>query len=164
MPGRNVARIRFAPALRGAFVLAALTAALIGIASLAPSAGAVCSFEDGNSSTGGTREGSNPVRYAYANSPYLGVRFDSCGDVVRIYYGGYTGNTHYNIRWTNADPRLGPKQIEVGPGAARVYTLTASPYHGLRVSFNVQACKRSTSLFTSSTCTRWSPTVGVPVI
>ena len=148
--------------------LVALVAVSIASALRPPAASAVCRLVDGTSPTG-TRFGSSPVKYEYGNSPYMGVRFDSCGDVLRLYYGGYTGNTHYNLRFTNPDPRLGDadrKQIEVSSGAARVYTLTAAPYHtetggGRRFFVAVQACSRGTGLFSTSTCTRWSPTVNV---
>lgn len=121
---------------------------------------AACLIRDGDSRSG-RRVGSNPVRYEYANSPYVGVRYDSCGDVLKIYHGGFRGITHYNIRYYTAAPNS-TKQVESGPGTARVYTLSASPFNGYRFSVAVQGCKRG-GTFESSSCTRFSPTVGVPV-
>ena len=124
---------------------------------------AACFIRDGGSSSG-QRVGSKPVRYEYANSPYVGVRYDSCGDVLKIYHGGYTGITHYNIKYTDIrypEPNIF-QQVESGPGTARVYTLTASPFIGRGFSVAVQACKRGGFLGRSS-CTRFSPMVSVPV-
>ena len=153
-----------------ALALAITIVASIALAATPRPAGAVCRLEDGTSSTG-LRTGANPVRFWYSNSPYMGVRYDVCADVIRMYYGGYVGNTHYNLRFTNRDPRLGDadqQQIEVASGAARVYSVGASNYHtatgGRRFSASVQACKRGTGPFSTSTCGRWSPVVGVLVL
>lgn len=145
--------------------LAALVTTLIGMALVSPSAMAACGRVNGTSTTGGIPSGSNPVKYEYANSPYLGVQYDCPGDVVRLYYGGYTNGSHYNLRYCCVVGK--PRQIEVSPGLRRVYTLNASLFHtdtgGSRVTVNVQICNRGTGLFSTSTCSRFSPTVGVPV-
>jgi hypothetical protein len=150
--------------------LAMTIAAFIAPAATPRPAGAVCRLVDGTSPTG-LRTGANPVRFEYSNSPYMGLRYDVCADIIRMYYGGYVGNTHYNLRFTNPDPRLGDadrKQIEVASGAARLYSVGASNYHtatgGRRFFVSVQACKRGTDLFSTSTCGRWSPLVSVLVI
>ena len=150
--------------------LAMTIAVSIALAATPRPAGAVCSRVDGTSPTG-LRTGTNPVRFKYSNSPYMGLRYDACADVIRMYYGGYIGNSHYNLRFTNPDPRLGDadqKQGEVGPGSARVFSVGASNYHtatgGRRFFVSVQACNRGNGLFDTSTCTRWSPVVSVLVV
>jgi hypothetical protein len=149
--------------------LAITIAGSIALAATPRPAGAACRSVDGTSPTG-LRTGANPVRFWYSNSPYIGLRYDGCADLIRMYYGGYVGNTHYNLRFTNPDPRLGDadqKQIEVPFGAARVYSVGASNYHtgtgGRRFFASVQACKRGTGPFSTSTCGRWSPVVSVLV-
>jgi hypothetical protein len=149
--------------------IVALITAWTGIASLAPSAFAACTTTEGTSSNGGNKVGSNPVKFEFSDSPYLGVRFDSCRNVITVHYGGYSsGITHYNVRYDNPGHFFGTpdKQIEVAPGAARVLTVSAGPYQSprgyQRVDFMVQGCRRGSGLFSSSKCTRWSPLVGVP--
>lgn len=132
-----------------------------------PTAQAACTIRDGTASTG-VRVGRAPIRYEYGNSPYLGVRYDSCADVVKVYFGGYTGITHYNLRYKESDRHpfncggCRFSQMEFGPGTARVWTMTArSPEPHLN-TYSVQACKRG-GLFESSSCTRWSPTVTIRI-
>lgn len=112
-----------------------------------------CRVRDGVGTTG-KEIGKNPYRYEYDNSPYLGVRFDECGDSVKIYFGGYTsGITHYNLRDMRGN------QQELAPKAKGVLTVT--PPRGVRTySWVVQACTRG-GTFQKSSCTRWSPTVKV---
>ena len=117
--------------------------------------GVTCTVNNGRAYSGRAIGGS-PPRFEYDNSPYLGARYDSCGDSVKLYYGGYTGITHYNIRWGNT-------QREVGPGQARVLTLNASQFGEGDVDFVVQACKRGSGPFSTSSCTRWSPPVRLSV-
>ena len=163
--------IRLTPARCLAAWLPAVAATVIGLTS-APTAAAACVITEGTSSVSapGTRVGSNPVRFEFADSPYLGVQYDGCRNVLNVFYGGYTAITHYNIRYDGGGPYVDPpaKQVEVSPGAARKWSLSAAPFQSadgrgfLRVSFAVQACKRGSGLFSSSSCTRWSPLVGVP--
>ena len=114
----------------GAVGLAIAAAAVMAMAWPTPSQ-AACGVTDGTSSGAqlGTRVGSNPVRFKFADSPYMGVRFDSCANVLRAYYGGWTGNTHYNLRYDGGGPYIAPpaKQIQLAPGPARVWTLSAAP-------------------------------------
>jgi hypothetical protein len=115
-------------------------------------AAARCTIRDGTSPTGG-RIGSNPTKYRYGNSPYLGVRYNSCQDTFRVYYGGYTTNlTHYNLRWYHA----GWHQTEMRPFQNGLHTMTA--IHSSVIPFLVQACNRG-GILQRSSCTRWSPTV-----
>lgn len=120
-----------------------------------PTARAACFVRDGVASDG--REvGRNPFRYDYGNSPYLGVRFENCADVVRIHFGGYTGITHYNLRDMRGSQR------ELSPREKGVLTIT--PPRGVRkYSWTVQACKRG-GTFEKSSCTRWSPAVEVKLV
>lgn len=124
-----------------------------------------CTIRDGTASTG-ARVGRAPIRYEYGNSPYVGVRYDSCADVVKVYFGGYTGITHYNLRYTESDrvPLRGGTwfQMELGPGTARVFTMTARSSEPHWNTYSVQACRRG-GLFERSSCTRWSPTVAVRI-
>jgi hypothetical protein len=110
-----------------------------------------CIVRDGTA-TSGVKVGSNPPRYEYGNSPYLGVRYDSCADVFKIHYGGYTGITHYNLR-------INLGQRELRPREAGVLTMTPI-FVPSSSTFAVQACKRG-GLFERSSCTRWSPTVTI---
>lgn len=94
----------------------------------------------------GTDIGGTPPRYEYSNSPYIGGRYDSCNNQIKLYYGGYTTNlTHYNVRWQhdNTDWRISKQS----PGERRVWTLDAP---GNDYNFMVQACN-------GNSCTRWSP-------
>jgi hypothetical protein len=150
--------------------VAAVAAVSLGVAWYSPSAradgpgqvghAAACAVYDASSKTG-VRVGSNPFRWEYANSPYIGARFDQCADVIYIYYGGYTGITHYNIRL--ADQGFNRvyliRQFEVGSGSARRYTLSANTVSAAWLLITVQACRRGTGPFSSSDCTRWSPTI-----
>ncbi|KPI20620.1 hypothetical protein OV450_0086 [Actinobacteria bacterium OV450] len=112
-----------------------------------------CFFRDGTTTGGGMNTGGTPPRFAYGNSPYLGAQFDSCGDVVRIYYGGYNA-THYNIRYVS--PTSGRwVQQELGGGSRQVWTITAQAGD---YNFVIQACNRGGALSRSS-CTRWSPQI-----
>jgi hypothetical protein len=160
------------PAQCLAACLPALAATVIGMTS-APTAAAACGITEGTSSGSapGTKVGSNPVRFEFSDSPYLGVRFDSCRNVITVHYGGYSsGITHYNIRYDSGGKATAfnppDKQKEAAPGAARVWTLSADPYQWpggyQRADFMVQACRRGSGIFSSSKCTRWSPLVGVP--
>jgi hypothetical protein len=138
-------------------VAAAFTSPKAGATS-APVKGAQCFTSDGTSENGGTRTGSNPVRFKFRNTPYVGVRWDRCG-ALKIYYGGYSRITHYNVKYGTAFPR----QVERGPGKAQVFDV--GNWHGYfmsRFEVAVQACNRGGAL-QSSSCTRWSPTVGVPI-
>jgi hypothetical protein len=109
--------------------------------------------------TGGMNLGGRPNRFEYRDSPYLGMRYDHCRLELRFHLGGYTGITHYNLRWYTSRPD-DVHQIEVAAGPAKLYTLRAGDLYGARVWANVQACRRGGFLQPSS-CTRWSPTVSV---
>lgn len=98
--------------------------------------------------------GSNPTRYKYSGSPYLGMRYNSCAGTIRVYYGGFNGVTHYNLKPVYPNTT----QLEVAGGLRRVLTRNETDW-GLR-GFTVQGCSRG-GLFSSSTCTRWSPTVTI---
>jgi hypothetical protein len=122
-----------------------------------------CIVRDGKPD-GGRSRGGAPPRYEFDTSPYLGVRYESCGSSFKIYYGGYTGITHYNIRhyfpgyYGSSDHW---RQFEVGATAAGVYTMPADAILKENISkFTVEACKRGGFLQPSS-CTSWSPTVTV---
>ncbi|MFF1479132.1 hypothetical protein ACFVYD_16485 [Streptomyces sp. NPDC058301] len=112
-----------------------------------------CFFRDGTAPNGGSDTGGTPPRFQYGNSPYLGAQLDSCGDVVRVYFGGYN-STHYNIRYVS--PTSGRwVQQELAGGPRRVWTITAEAGD---YNFVVQACNRGGALSHSS-CTRWSPQI-----
>lgn len=125
-------------------------------ASQASPAQASCTVTDGRSRTG-QQVGSNPVRYRYPDSPYLGARFDRCTGKIHLYYGGVRTDfyTHYNIRW-------GTNQYEARMGANRRATFNdpGDPRPGNH-GFIVQAC-RDTPIMVPDYCTRWSPQVQLP--
>lgn len=100
-----------------------------------------CFFRDGTAPDGGMNTGGTPPRFAYGNSPYLGARFDSCGDVVRVYFGGYNG-THYNIRYVSPTSARWVQQ-ELAGGPRKVWTITAEAGD---YNFVVQACNRGGAL------------------
>ncbi|MBP2366479.1 hypothetical protein [Pseudonocardia parietis] len=118
-----------------------------------------CVKKDGTARSG-RRVGSNPVRFDYPDAPYVGARYDSCRGEITVYYGGYTGNTHYNVM-------VNGRQSEVGPGEAKKRTIPVTP--GSFVSAQVQSCERGRvvtrwplpPIRERSTCTRFSPTVTV---
>jgi hypothetical protein len=115
---------------------------------------AACRINDGTSSTGSPR-GANPVRYEYGNSPYVGARYNSCLDVIKVYFGGYTNLTHYNLKSFFS-------QREMAPGPYRVATWTPEFPGNYVDTFTVQGCVRG-GFPPHSHCTRWSPTVHVRV-
>jgi hypothetical protein len=134
----------------------ALLCALVGfttvLAPVASANAAPCTNTDGTATTGATR-GSNPVKYYYGNSPYVGARYNNCLDVIKIYYGGYSKADYYNIREVNG------YQSEHAAGANMVWTASYQEDPGRHdVTYIVQACNRG-GVFQPSTCTRWSPTV-----
>ena len=112
-----------------------------------------CKINDGVATTG-SPVGANPVRYEYGNSPYVGARYNSCTDVIKVYFGGYTNLTHYNVIH-------GSRQYELAPGPARVWTITPASWDYV-VTFRAQGCVRG-DWPQPSRCTRWSPTVFVNV-
>ncbi len=114
---------------------------------------AACKINDGVATTG-SQVGANPVRYEYGNSPYVGARYNSCTDVIKVYFGGYTNLTHYNVIY-------GSRQYELAAGPAKVWTVTP-PSYDTWVTFSVQGCIRG-SWPQPSRCTRWSPTLYVQV-
>jgi hypothetical protein len=109
----------------------------------------------------GTRVAGVPPRWDFPTSPYLGARFNECTDTMTVYFGGYSGITHYNIKWaeegTACAPYIQCKQIEVGPGLRRIHRIGGNELAS-RPVLNVQACKRG-GFLQSSSCTRWSPTI-----
>lgn len=138
---------------------------LAGLATPAAAAPAGCIVRDGTA-TAGVNIGGKPTRWEYGNSPSIGVRFDSCADVFKVYVGGYSGITHHNIRYSYFAPLKHEGQVEVGPKPGGYY-ISASPHllppgHKQAITFSVQACKRG-GFLQSSSCTRWSPPVTVNV-
>ena len=115
---------------------------------------AACTINDGVASTG-SQVGANPIRYEYGNSPYVGARYNSCADVVKVYYGGYTNLTHYNLASLFS-------QREVAAGPRMVVTVTPDFVGSHLATYSVQGCIRG-SWPRPSRCTRWSPTVQVLV-
>jgi hypothetical protein len=121
---------------------------------------AACTITDGTSTNGGATRGANPVKYEFGNSPYVGARFDSCADVIKVYYGGYTAEslTHYNVTRGFGSYSAAHTQSELKAGPAMVWTVT--PRDHFYETFTVQGCRRGSFLRPSS-CTRWSPTITV---
>ena len=116
-----------------------------------------CIINDGYATTG-VKWGSNPPKYEYGNSPYLGAQYNSCSDVIKVYYGGYTNLTHYNAIYGYGSGH----QAELKPGAAMVWTRTPYSSGDYWERFAVQGCIRGTWP-NPSKCTRWSPEVWVHV-
>jgi hypothetical protein len=104
--------------------------------------------------------GADPKRYEFGNSPYVGARYDSCADVIKVYYGGYVAGsfTHYNVRRALASIPFRGGQSELQEGPARVWTI--APLDPYFEEFTVQGCVRG-KFPRPSSCTRWSPTVRV---
>jgi hypothetical protein len=124
-----------------------------GVASAAPCpAGGPAQYVDARATEGQEIAGS-PKKYEFGDSPYIGARYDKCARLLKIYFGGYNGITHYNIRYDSGN------QYELAPHERGVW----SPKHGdslyeIGRKFSVQACKRGSGL-SSSSCTRWSPVI-----
>jgi hypothetical protein len=141
---------------RGRILLGITTILVAGSVAMAPAASATACPVGGADITDGVADSgralpAKPLRYEYENSPYLGVRRDDCAGTIKIYYGGYTGITHYNLR-------VGAVQREIAPLARGV--VVESIRRGDHPSITVQACKRG-GIFESSSCTRWSPTITI---
>ena len=153
--------------MRNALRATAIATVVLGLALSAPTAGhaaekklpqrapaAPCKVSDGWA-TSGVSWGSNPPKYEYGNSPYVGAQYNSCTDVTRVYYGGYSNLTHYNVIY-------GSRQYELRAGPRMVWTVTPASFDH-QDTFTVQGCIRG-SWPNPSSCTRWSPTVHLNVI
>ncbi|MCB5180193.1 hypothetical protein [Streptomyces antimicrobicus] len=141
-----LARRRAVTALASALVLATgiLTGPAAQAAQSAPAA--QCRTTNGFPPKGGTNTGGTPPRYKFSNSPYIGAIYDSCDNVIKLYFGGYSANlTHYIVRmqWDTTDWQ----DIRMAPGPRRMWTVEAP---GRDYNFLVQACN-------GSACTRFSP-------
>ncbi|MER5928673.1 hypothetical protein [Streptomyces sp. NPDC002054] len=94
----------------------------------------------------GNNIGGTPPKYEYSNSPYIGGRYESCGNTITVYYGGYTTNTtHYLLNW-NSDRNAWTSQ-RLKAGERMKWTLNAP---GNDYNFQVRACN-------NTNCTTWSP-------
>jgi hypothetical protein len=148
--------LRTATVVSAVLAAGALTAASGDAAPAAHHTLKACIINDGDAETG-EKFGSDPPKYEYGNSPYLGVRYNSCSDVIKVYYGGYTDLTHYNVM---SNLR---RQQELKAGPKMVWTVTpyfATGDHWER--FAVQGCIRG-NWPNPSKCTRWSPTVWIHI-
>jgi hypothetical protein len=150
--GKKSVRTRIVLSLTGLMAFGGLIVAPS--ASAAPCApGGVPQLLDATATAGQAIAGT-PPRYQFGDSPYVGARYDHCLHTITVYFGGYTGITHYNLR-----PSWGP-QVELAPRAKGVWTAPRSLVdHRLNdIRFAVQACKRG-GFLESSSCTPWSPEV-----
>lgn len=102
----------------------------------------------------GLRIARTPPRYTYGKSPYIGARYNKCLRTLKVYFGGYSGITHYNMRTT------GGAQWELKPLRNGVWSPKIGWYDP-GIAFSVQACNRG-GTFQRSSCTAWSPTVQFP--
>jgi hypothetical protein len=167
----------FSSAPRRVRLIAALALILCGVAALAlarpgegRSAIATQSAQecvyDGTSSRG-VRTGSNPVRYEFGNSPYLGIRYDRCRETIKFFVGGYERITHYNLRVSFYDARTGRGQYtvqrELSAGLRKTLTWSSDGNAGQMIIASAQACNRG-GLFQRSSCTRLSPPVRIAEI
>ncbi|MFI1972196.1 hypothetical protein [Streptomyces cinnamoneus] len=112
---------------------------------------------------GGTNTGGVPPRYQWGKSPYLGARFDSCPNRVRVYYGGYSGTgflhyTYYVMRYTTPD-ELGWKTANLTIGEHRVWTFNSASSGDW--NFKVKACFNAPVQGGGerAICTDWSPQI-----
>ncbi|MGW0393133.1 hypothetical protein ACWDYJ_19995 [Streptomyces sp. NPDC003042] len=148
--------------LAAGLLLAPEVSAVGSSAPTAPRAKAVpCEYVNGEG-VAGTRLNATPPRWKYGNSPYLGTRFDRCGDVVTIHYGGYPKASYYKVAWSINCPK-GSFEKKYGPGKAFKLVLTAAHCRTTQDSYTtyevqVAACTRHTPP-AKDTCTRWSPRV-----
>lgn len=113
-----------------------------------------CVVRDGTAGAG-QRVGGKPARFEYGDSPYVGTRYNSCEGTVKIYYGGYTNITHYNVI-------VNGRQRETRAGERLVLTVPVNP--GSPVSVQAQACQLGEWVIVArkpSSCTRFSPPVTV---
>jgi hypothetical protein len=161
---RTVARLAAGSLLAGSLALAGATGtafadtphdpALPGPPAGAMLTAAACAVRDGTAAAG-QHVGGNPVRFEYGDSPYVGARYNSCEGTVKIYYGGYTNITHYNVT-------VNGRQRETRAGERLVLTVPVNP--GSPVSVQVQACQLGEWVVVArkpSSCTRFSPPVTV---
>jgi hypothetical protein len=148
---RAIARLAAGSLLAGSLTLAG--AAGTAFADV-PQAAAGCVVKDGTAGDG-QRLGGSPVRFDYPDSPYVGLRYNSCAGTVKIYYGGYNNITHYNVRVNGG-------QRETRAGERLVLSVPVNP--GRPVSVQVQACQHGEWVVVArkpSSCTRFSPPVTV---
>jgi hypothetical protein len=111
-----------------------------------------CVIRDGTSKLG-SRTGSSPVRYEYPDSPYVGLRWNSCTDKVVIHYGGYSPELigeFYQLRRTETG-----SQVELPNGERRTRTINAPD--AAAMTYIAQYCHRPA--IGSVRCGRWSPPV-----
>lgn len=150
--GKGSVRARIVLGLAGIMAFGGLIVAPGASAAPCP-AGGPAQYVDAVATVGQEITGS-PKRYEFGDSPYIGARYDKCLQTYKVYYGGYSGITHYNLR-----PSWGP-QVELAAHERGVWT---APKHARNwpqsdLRFTVQACKRGGFLERSS-CSAWSPEV-----
>lgn len=136
-------------------------------AAAGPAKAAACYYRHGQAVNQRVAFGNAPPRYS-SNGPFLGLSFSSCENggrgVVRIYYGGFSRATHYNMRAANL-PGV-TEQIELSVSGryenVHIVRLTSNPGQPLPVpaAVSVQACRRGGFLQRSS-CSPWSARVSV---
>ncbi|GAA1248804.1 hypothetical protein GCM10009609_10280 [Pseudonocardia aurantiaca] len=146
---RKVARALTATVVGGAAVFAVAAPA-----SAAPAAAGQCTVRDGTSRLG-SQFGTNPVKFEFPDSPYVGMRWSSCTNKVVIYYGGYTPGLpgeFYQLRRAETS-----EQVKVPIGERRTWTINAPGTTIMTIS--AQYCQKP--VIGSSRCTRWSPVVTV---
>jgi hypothetical protein len=145
--------------------VAIMAAGSILLAVSATDAQADCIIRDGTSSTG-VATGSNPTRWKYSDTPYIGARYNSCTNKVSFHYGGYPyakpnrplQSRWYNLRLTTGQQYEQPtKQSESAEGERRVAYMVAPNRASIGVS--AQFCTGGVPL--AAHCTRWSPVVQV---
>ncbi|MCX5380419.1 hypothetical protein [Streptomyces sp. NBC_00091] len=116
-----------------------------------------CTIRDGyppaarNTSIGGT-----PTKYKYTNSPYVGGRYDSCSQTLKLYYGGYASPrwAYYEVSYTYPTGREWDRW-QGRMGENRIVTWN-SPERG-SWNFKVRACAQAIDDAQGRNCTSWSP-------
>lgn len=100
--------------------------------------------------------GGSPMKYRFANSPYVGARYESCAGTLKLYYGGHTSPrwAYYEVQYTHPTGRDW-KTWQVRIGERRVATWD-DPERG-SWNFKVRACAQSIDDAQGRNCTPWSP-------
>jgi hypothetical protein len=120
-----------------------------------------CPTYDGTAASGNTVGNVSPNRYFTGGSPELGAQWNKCAATVTITFRGGLLNeiTHYNLRINGAQSEV---TTTAGATHAATVTMKDSQFKEGSNGIVIQACHRG-GVFSSSTCTAWSPQVNLLV-
>jgi hypothetical protein len=95
---------------------------------------------------------SEPPQYQVGNSPWLGIRYNSCQRNIKLHVGG--SSDFYQFRWS----RPGRAEAQSSQIRSPDWFVFKNAHARTSYYFKIQGCDRG--VFGSS-CTSWSPTLKV---